>query len=160
MCLEAMEKIVPAEPWTLLDVGTGSGILAMYGAMLGAKRIVAIDTDPEALRWAKQNIELNGLTGSIDFSSTPIEKLEDPCSVLVANLILGEILDIFPSFPRLLETEGLLILSGILEDQLEQVKSVLDSYGLCEHDILVQEEWACVTAKKSNKEQKNEAILC
>ncbi|MBW2617001.1 MAG: 50S ribosomal protein L11 methyltransferase, partial [Deltaproteobacteria bacterium] len=77
MCLEAMEKIVRAdESWTLLDVGTGSGILAMYGAMLGAKRIVAIDTDPEALRWAKQNIDLNGLTGSIELSSIPIEKLE------------------------------------------------------------------------------------
>jgi ribosomal protein L11 methyltransferase len=160
MCLEAMEKIVPAESWTLLDVGTGSGILAMYGAMLGAKRIIAIDTDPEALRWAKQNIELNGLTGSIEFSSMPIEKLEDPCSVVVANLILGEILDIFPNFPRLLKPDGILILSGILEDQVEQVKGVLEPYGLCEHEILFQEEWACVIAKKGNKEQKNEAILC
>ena len=148
MCLEAMEKIVPPESWTLLDVGTGSGILAMYGAMLGAKRIVAIDTDPEALRWAKQNIDLNRLTGSIEFSSISIEKLEDPFSVLVANLILGEILDIFPNFPRLLKPGGLLILSGILEDQVEQVKSVLDSYGFCEHEILFQEEWACLIAKK------------
>jgi ribosomal protein L11 methyltransferase len=148
MCLEAMEKIVPAESWTLLDVGTGSGILAMYGVMLGAKKIVAIDTDPEALRWAKQNIELNGLTGSIEFSSIPIEKLEDPCSVLVANLILGEILDIFPNFPRLLNPGGLLILSGLLEDQVEQIKGLLDSYGFCEHEILFQKEWACVTAKK------------
>jgi ribosomal protein L11 methyltransferase len=160
MCLEAMEKIVPAESWSLLDVGTGSGILAMYGAMLGAKRIIAIDTDPEALRWAKQNIELNGLTGCIEFSSIPIEKLEDPCSVVVANLILGEILDIFPNFPRLLNPGGLLILSGLLEDQVEQIKGLLDSYGLCEHDILFQEEWACVIAKKSNKEHNNEAILC
>ncbi len=150
MCLEAMEKIVPSESWTLLDVGTGSGILAMYGTMLGAKKIVAIDTDPEALRWAKQNIELNGLTGSIAFSSIPIEKLEDPCSVLVANLILGEILDIFPNFPRLLNPEGLLILSGILEDQVEQIKNVLDSYEFCEPEILFQEEWACMIAKKGS----------
>jgi ribosomal protein L11 methyltransferase len=148
MCLEAMEKIVPAESWTLLDVGTGSGILAMYGVMLGARGIVAIDTDPEALRWAKQNIELNGLTGSIELSSIPIEKIEASFSVLVANLILGEILDIFPNFPRLLVPGGLLILSGILEDQVEEVKRALDSYGLCEHEILLQEEWACVTAKK------------
>ncbi len=160
MCLEAIEKTVPAESWTFLDVGTGSGILAMYGCMLGAERIVAIDTDPEALRWAEQNIELNGLSGSIEFSSIPIEKLEDPCSVLVANLILGELLDIFPNFPRLLNPDGLLILSGILEDQMDQVKSVLYSYGFCEHEILFQEEWACVIAKKIKKEQKNEAILC
>ncbi|MBW1704060.1 MAG: 50S ribosomal protein L11 methyltransferase [Deltaproteobacteria bacterium] len=161
MCLEAMEKIVRAdESRTLLDVGTGSGILAMYGAMLGAKRIFAIDTDPEALRWAKQNIDLNGLTGSIELSSIPIEQIEDSFSLLVANLILGEILEIFPHFPRLLNPNGLLLLSGILDEQVEQVKSVLDSYGLCEHEILFQEEWACVIAKKSNKEQKNEAILC
>jgi ribosomal protein L11 methyltransferase len=152
MCLEAMEKIVPAESWTLLDVGTGSGILAMYGVMLGAERVVAIDTDPEALRWAKQNIELNGLTGSIEFSSIPIQKLEDLFSVLVANLILGEILDIFPNFPRLLKPDGLLILSGILENQVEKIKSVFDSHGLFEHEILFKEEWTCVVAKKSNKE--------
>jgi len=152
MCLEAMEKIVRAdESWTLLDVGTGSGILAMYGAMLGAKRIFAIDTDPEALRWAKQNIELNGLTGSIELSSIIIEKIEDSFSLLVANLILGEILEIFPHFPRILNPKGLLILSGILEEQVKRVKSVLDSHGLCEHEILFQEEWACVIAKKSNK---------
>jgi ribosomal protein L11 methyltransferase len=120
----------------------------MYGVMLGARGIVAIDTDPEALRWAKQNIELNGLTGSIELSSIPIEKIEASFSVLVANLILGEILDIFPNFPRLLVPGGLLILSGILEDQVEEVKRALDSYGLCEHEILLQEEWACVTAKK------------
>ena len=161
MCLEAMEKVVQAdESWTLLDVGTGSGILAMYGAMLGAKRIFAIDTDPEALRWAKQNIELNGLTDSIELSSIIIEKIEDSFSLLVANLILGEILDIFPHFPRLLNPGGWLILSGILEEQVKQVKRGLDSYGLCEHEILFQEEWACVIAKKSNKEQKNEALLC
>jgi len=149
MCLEAMERLVRAdESWTLLDVGTGSGILAMYGAMLGAKRILAIDTDPEALRWANQNIGLNGLAGSIELSSTPLEKLEGPFSVVVANLILGEILDIFPGFPRLLNPEGLLILSGILEEQVEQVKRVLASYGFCERDILFQEEWACVTAEK------------
>ncbi|MBW2084200.1 MAG: 50S ribosomal protein L11 methyltransferase [Deltaproteobacteria bacterium] len=60
MCLRALENMAGERPWNMLDVGTGSGILAIYSAILGANRIVAIDIDPEALRWARRNAMLNG----------------------------------------------------------------------------------------------------
>jgi ribosomal protein L11 methyltransferase len=162
MCCAAMEKCRLPESWTLLDVGTGSGILAVYGAKLGAARIVAVDTDPDALRWAERNIGLNGLTGAIELASTPIEGLRDSFSLLVANLILGEILRLLPDFGRLLDTGGRLILSGLLNEQIEEVKSVLDSCGLRESELLFEEEWACMIARKGlgNKKGRNEAILC
>jgi len=64
MCLgEHWKTFIPPGAWTMLDVGTGSGILAIYAAKLCAGEILAIDTDPEALRWAQRNIELNHCSG-------------------------------------------------------------------------------------------------
>ena len=72
----------------MLDVGTGSGILAIYGALLGASGTVAVDIDPEAVRWAEKNIKLNKLRDRIDLSSMPIEKCNDRFSLVAANLAL------------------------------------------------------------------------
>lgn len=148
MCLEAMEKVHFPGTWTMLDVGTGSGILAIYGAMLGANRVVAIDIDPEAINWAEKNIKLNDLSGEIELSSRPIKNQRDSFSLLVANLILGTILDILPDFSRILVPGGWLILSGILKEQVKEVEESLEEYGFHNDRILYQEEWACLVAKK------------
>jgi ribosomal protein L11 methyltransferase len=149
MCLEAMEKIQSPKPWTLLDVGTGSGILATYGAKLGASRILAIDIDPEALRWAQRNIQINDLTEFIELSDMPLKQVKDTFSVLTANLILGQILKLFHHFSHLLKPGGWLILSGILKDQVEEAKRALDKTPFNEIEILYQEDWGCMIAKKA-----------
>ena len=79
----------------MLDIGTGSGILAVYGVMLGADRVVAIDIDPEALRWAERNIALNNLEESIELSSVPLCEIKEEFSLVAANLILSEIERLF-----------------------------------------------------------------
>jgi ribosomal protein L11 methyltransferase len=148
MCLEAMEKIPCPGQWSLLDVGTGSGILAIYGAKLGAKRVVAVDIDPEALRWARINIELNRLTIPVELSGNPVEKLEGSFWLLTANLTLEDILRLLPHFTRLLDSGGWLIVSGILRDRVEAMEKGLGGYPFCEHKMRFQEEWACLTLKK------------
>jgi len=148
MCLDAMEKIHFSKPWTMLDVGTGSGILATYGAKLGASKILAIDIDPEALRWAEQNIQLNDLSEFIDLSNTPLERVGGTFSVLTANLILGQILKLLNRFSHLLKPGGWLILSGILNDQVAEIKRALDKTPCHETETLYQEDWACMIAKK------------
>jgi len=148
LCLEAMERLCPQEAWTMLDVGTGSGILAIYGARLGAERILALDTDPEALRWAERNIDLNGLTGSIELSSLPLETLAGTFSIITANLILETILELLPFFPRLMDHGGSLVLSGLLEGQIKRVQEELPKQGLHQTGVRFMEEWACIVAKK------------
>ena len=148
MCLEAMERVPLPGSWTMLDVGTGSGILAMYGAKLGASRVVALDVDPEAIRSAERNIRLNNLSGAIELSSMPLEKLKDRFSLLTANLTLGVILELFPHFSRLLDPGGWLILSGLLTDQARDVQDYFPEYGFSEYGALHQTEWACVVARK------------
>ena len=143
-----MEKGVLDGTWSLLDVGTGSGILALYGERIGARRILAIDTDPEALRWAKRNISLNGQSEVIQLSSDPLEALEEKFDLIVANLILGTILDLLPSFPPIIKQDGTLILSGVLREQVPQVKALLPGHGLGTLEVLYEKEWACVLVKK------------
>ena len=148
MCLISMEKPSFKGPWTMLDIGTGSGILAIYGVKLGAKRVAAIDIDPEAIIWAKRNIELNSLPVEIELSSRPLAEWQENFSLVTANLILGLILDLSPHFPRILKPDGRLILSGILREQVRVVEERLHEYRLYVEDAIFQEEWACLTVKR------------
>jgi len=148
MCLEAMELVPLKSPWSLLDVGTGSGILAIYGLQLGAEKVLALDTDPEAIRWAGQNIRLNRAGAGIRLSQDPVEQVREKYALVCANLILGEILRLMPFLPGLMAPGGRLILSGILEDQIPQVAASLSSHGLCAPETLRQGEWVCIIAAK------------
>ena len=146
LCLKAMEKFRQREsgPWTMLDVGTGSGILAIYGEKLGAERVVAIDIDPDAIEWAARNISLNGGSGVIELSTASIDTLDAPFPLICANLILSEIVKLAPRFPRLLKAGGYLIVSGILREQVDTVDRVLGENGLVCLETLYLEEWACM----------------
>lgn len=101
MCLQAMESLKTEGSQTLLDVGTGSGILAIYGALLGYEKIEAIDVDPEAVRWAERNIGLNGAEDAIMLHGTEIEAIKGRFSLVCANLVLGELIRLMPAFSRL-----------------------------------------------------------
>ncbi len=148
MCLQAMETVPLPRSWTMLDVGTGSGILAIYGAKLGASKVVALDVDPEAIRSAEKNIQLNSLAGSILLSSVPLEEWKDRFFLLTANLTLGLILELLHHFRRVLNSDGWLILSGLLREQVRDVENRFTEYGFDEDHVIYQAEWACVIAQK------------
>jgi len=148
MCLQAMERVPLPGSWTMLDVGTGSGILAMYGVKLGASKVVALDVDPEAIRSAQRNIRLNSLSGSILLSSVPLEEWKDCFFLLTANLTLGLILELIPHFSRIVDIGGWLILSGLLREQVRDVENGFSQLGFNKDRVLYQAEWACVIAQK------------
>jgi ribosomal protein L11 methyltransferase len=156
MCLLAMEKILPPTPWSMLDVGTGSGILAIYAAKLGARRIVGIDTDPEAVRWAKRNRALNHLDDRIEISDKSLESWNNPFSLIAANLTLNIILELLHRFSGLLIPGGLLILSGLLNTQLENLEGPLATRGLTTEEILHEREWAALITRKGSARLKRE----
>lgn len=148
LCLKAMEEIRFDNAWTMLDVGTGSGILAIYGAKLGACKVVGIDIDAETIRWAKNNISLNGLSKKIELSSHPIEKWQESFSLITANLTRNVILSLLGHFYRLLSHGGRLILSGILREQIKLIERALSKCGFHTGYSIFQEEWACLIVKK------------
>ncbi len=148
MCLKAIEDNVPDKPWTMLDVGTGSGILSVYGAMLGAQEITAIDNDPEAIIWAERNVSLNDLPVKIDLSTTPLDRIDKKYDLIVANIIMNTILELNPLFPVRLAPDGILILSGILTGQTDRIVEDLKRHGLTKTGETVMGEWACLIVKK------------
>jgi ribosomal protein L11 methyltransferase len=104
-----------------LDVGTGSGVLALAMIRLGIKRIVAIDNDPQALDNARHNAEINECTSAIRFSLTPIRGLRRLFPLITANILSSTLIAMAPDVTRLLAPGGRLILSGILAREAEGV---------------------------------------
>lgn len=149
LCLSAIKKHGESllTPWKLLDVGTGSGILAIYGAMLGAKHVFAIDVDEEALVWAKRNVELNQLQHKITLSNKDISLVEDRFEMVVANITFEEIVQILPSLKLKIGDNGILILSGILNRETDVMIEYLNQKGLGVIEITSEEEWICLCAK-------------
>jgi ribosomal protein L11 methyltransferase len=157
MCLKAIEGCDPCGDRSMLDLGTGSGILAIYGAMLGAANVTALDNDPEALRWAERNIALNELSGAIHLSSLPIRDIQERFSLVAANLTLGTILEIMPHFSKVVGPGGLLILSGVLEEQFLPVKHALAQAGFHGMQVFQEQEWVCIRARK--KEERSTGVV-
>lgn len=147
MCLLAIEKALPVAPWSMVDVGTGSGILAIYAAILGAHRVLGIDLDLEAIRWAERNLILNSVSESVELSTSPLQEWDEKFNVIAANLTLGTILGLLPCFSRSLNSNGLLILSGLLIEQVEEIETHLPSQDLKRSETLYMEEWACLIAE-------------
>ncbi|MCG6877740.1 MAG: 50S ribosomal protein L11 methyltransferase [Deltaproteobacteria bacterium] len=151
MCLQAMESLGAQRGQTLLDVGTGSGILAIYGAKLGFERIMAIDVDPEAVRWAERNIRLNGAANAVSLSETPVQAINERFSLVCANLILGELLRLMQSLYQLVKSGGYLVISGILRDQVKQIEEALHATLFAATRTLNQDEWACMVLRKDGE---------
>lgn len=148
LCLSAIRKQSASfkRPWKLLDVGTGSGILAIYGAMCGAAKVLAIDLDEEALRWAKRNVDLNQLQHKITLSNKDISLVAGDFEIVVVNITFEEILKILPDLEEKVSKNGLLILSGILDREMDSMIQYLNRLEFSIKDITREEEWLCVCA--------------
>ena len=131
----------------MLDVGTGSGILAIYAAMLGAARVLAIDTDGDALRSAGENADLNDMATQIEFSSHPLETLSGNFSLIMGNLVLGTILELTSHFQRVLAPDGRLVLSGVMRGQVPELEQRIVQSGLQTETVSFKMDWACLVVR-------------
>ncbi len=113
-----------------VDIGTGSGILAIAALLRGVPEVTALDIDPDALREARQNARWNGVQGRLSCHPTGPEALEGPFPLLVANLLRERHLSLAPHYRRLLIPGGTLILGGTLTEEEPAVLRALASHGL------------------------------
>ena len=142
LCLSAVERHFRGG--SFLDVGTGTGILAIAAAKLSPEAVVdACDTDPEALAIAEENARLNDVANRISFRVGTVQESTASADVVCANLTADVVV---PLLPVLLgSTCGRLILSGILETQLEEVVAACRANGVSsEPEVMQDGEWVAV----------------
>lgn len=132
--------------WTLLDLGCGSGILAVAAVKLGAKRVVAVEIDDLAMGYAKRNAERHGVEDRIEFLEEDAISLIDEGSlgsfdVIAANLFSTLLVQLLPALPKALHEGGDIVLSGFLTSQAREVAGVADKIGLPLKDFLRRGKW-------------------
>lgn len=148
MCIMALEKKVDAQK-TVLDVGTGSGVLSIASALLGAKKVVGVDLDPVAVSVAKDNIALNQVEHQVEIKyGDLISTTSGRYDIIVANIIAEAILILLDSDVKsYLEAGGYFICSGIILEKENAIKEKLLALGFEIEEIDRRGEWVCITSR-------------
>ena len=150
MCMELLEKHL-ADGMRVMDVGTGSGILAIAAAKLGAQNVLAIDIDPDAVKVAKENVAHNGVEAQVRVVKGDLVKSEAmPCDLAVANIVADAICMLCGPLTRHLN--GLLICSGIIREREQDVLDATQAAGYTVVDRLTKGEWValCLRTGETN----------
>lgn len=153
LCLRALEAVWEQHPrraqggWQVLDVGTGTGILALAAARLGAL-VLAIDLDPEAVAAALDNVRQNDLLDRVWVEETPLAFLRDKFGLILANITAPDLLQLAESLSGRLLNQGVLIISGFLEGDVLRLEDRYLSLGLKKIGYLSQEDWGALIFRR------------
>ena len=132
LCLAGLSDLLAARPGaSVLDVGTGSGLLAIAARKLGAGRVAGNDNDPIAVRVALENAALNGV--ALEFDERPVQLQPGPFDVVLANILANTLVELAPAIAAQLAPGGVVLLSGILTPQEEEVRAAYLAAGLRPH---------------------------
>ena len=145
LCLRWLDGIDMTDK-TVVDFGCGSGILALAALKLGAKRVIGIDIDPQALQATKENARRNGVEDRLDVY-LPEDQPELEADVVMANILSGPLLELQSVITNYCKSGGLLVLSGILAEQVTRIEEAYTNDITLEPSA-IDGEWARVSGKK------------
>jgi ribosomal protein L11 methyltransferase len=150
-CLELLERTVERDrPRLAVDLGTGSGILAIAAARLGTGKVLAIDDDPDAVANARLNVVRNGVSKQVTCALVEASALTvDPVPLVLANLLTLAHQHLAATYRRLLMPGGTLILGGILESEVDSVAQTLRRHGFDRRLVVTRQEWATLALRAS-----------
>lgn len=144
LCMQLLEKTVTADT-RVLDIGTGSGILAITALLLGAKEAVGVDIDEVAVRTAHENAALNNVDERLTvFIGDLTEKVSGTYDVICANIVADVIIRLSADVTKFVHEKTTLLVSGIIEERCEEVKAALVGAGLTIHEIHTEGGWAAI----------------
>lgn len=154
LCVKLMEEILKKDEcknYSLLDVGTGSGILMIAGSKLGVREVVGVDIDELAVESAKENLELNNIPRDNYevYKGDLISTLHDrKFNVVVANILADVLLILMKDISRVVKEDGIIILSGIIEAKLHEIKIEVERLNYEIVEIKSDGEWRALLVKK------------
>ena len=144
LCLEYLD-LKPPKDKVVIDYGCGSGILAIVSAILGSTNVIAYDNDAESLSVAKENAKLNKVLNFLEFDHP--KKLKVKADLLIANIFTNTLIELKEEFSDLVKPRGIIILSGILKNQLDLVLKEFEIFfDLLE--IKDKKDWCLLVMKK------------
>lgn len=141
MCMEYLERIIQGGE-TVADVGTGTGILAITSAKLGAGRVLAVDLDEVAVKVARENVRLNMVEDKVEvLHGNLLDKINRQVDAVIANIVASVIIFLAPDVLRILKPGGYFITSGIIRFRAEEVREKLAQNGFSILEMKEDGEW-------------------
>lgn len=148
LCIQSLERTVKSGD-RIVDVGTGSGVLSIAAAKLGAATIEALDLDEVAVNVAKSNITLNKVEDVVQVrQNNLLDAVKGEADIIVANILAEVILRFVDDAYRLVKKDGYFISSGIILQKKEVVKEAILKAGFTIEEIITMEDWVSIIAKK------------
>ncbi|MGB3716381.1 MAG: 50S ribosomal protein L11 methyltransferase [Candidatus Promineifilaceae bacterium] len=149
MCIEAMEELVQPG-YSILDIGTGSGILAIAAVGFGARKVLALDKDRIAVRTARENVRINLVSEYIELLQGSLDSLgPSKWDIVVVNILAPVIIGLIQEgLLSYLSTKGRVIMSGIIDEQVESVQNALGDAGGEVTRKITTRDWVALVAKQ------------
>jgi len=143
LCIEAMEEIFKSRNVeSVIDVGSGTGVLSICAALLGAKSVLAVDVDPVAVEETRSNVNKNGASEKIKIIYDSVSGIEDKFDLVVANLGITQIFNLSANLSSKLKEDALLLISGIwFSSQRNNVEKEFTQLGLNLNKELTDGAW-------------------
>lgn len=149
MCLQALEKHVKSGD-SVIDVGTGSGVLAIGAALLGAAHVHALDLDEVAVTAATDNVALNKVQDTVrTVHGNLLDSVEAPADVVVANILADIILSFTSDAFQMVKPGGVYITSGIIGARKDDVRRGLEAAGFVIEEVMMMEDWVAIISRKN-----------
>ena len=150
MCLELVQKYKPDKDWSVMDVGCGSGILGIACKKLGAHKVTALDYDQVSVDDAKKNAEHNNADIEVLKSDLLENAKPHKYDIILANIIADIIIRLNKDVKDYMKDDAVYIVSGIIEDRLEDVLDSLVQNGLIAIETMAMADWRAVAVRKKN----------
>ncbi|WP_066293279.1 50S ribosomal protein L11 methyltransferase [Bacillus sp. FJAT-29937] len=149
MCIQALERTVKKGD-NIIDVGTGSGVLSIAAAMLGAEKVKALDLDEVAVNSARENIELNRVHDIVNVAQNNLlDGITEKVDVVVANILAEVILRFTDDVAAIVKKDGFFIASGIIQQKKQEVKDAMLTAGFQIEETIQMEDWVAIIGRRN-----------
>ncbi len=147
LCLEILDNHIKGSE-KLLDIGTGSGILAIASVLLGAESALGVDIDAQSVKTAKENSEINNISNKTDFIVGDLaDKVTGKYNIVCANIVADVIIKLLPDVSQFMEEDAILIISGIIDIRKDDVLKAVAENGFTVAEEKYRDNWCAFTLK-------------